>query len=170
MDLFSATVPSVARDTGALVTAPGSSVDESHWPLVIYTLRGPLTLAAYQPCLDHMERALSQGPKFQIFDARRLERPDFAVIHAQATWIAKRRDLIRRSTLASIFVKHSPVVSYALSAVFAISPIPVRIESVTTMEDAFAKVLSIANEKTLVLPTNLGAFLHLSMRPLEATP
>jgi len=137
-----------------------ASVDDRHWPIAIYTLEGNLALRDYQVCLDHMDVGLSRGSKFQIFDARTLRRPDLSVIQAQAKWIAKHRVAIRQNTVATLFVVDSPVVSYSLSAVFAISPMPVRAESVTQMGEAYARILTLASERRITLPASVVAFLH----------
>jgi hypothetical protein len=100
-------------------------LDESRWPLVVFTAVGEQTEADFEAYLADTERLLQRRePHGTIFDARRAAPIGAKMRKRQVQWLQRNGVLLNAFRVATGFVMSTPVQRGAFRAILWMRPLP----------------------------------------------
>ena len=101
------------------------SIDDRHWPLVVFRYQGEVSMPDLEACLHRQEEMIvRQQPCVSLVLTTELKMWETAVLRRQADWIKAHHDDLRKLSLGVALVIASPVVRGMLKAVLWLQPIP----------------------------------------------
>jgi len=101
------------------------SIEDRHWPLVIFRYRGEVSMSDLEGCLATQEEMILRNrPSVSLVLTEDLKMWETAVLRRQAQWIKEHRADLQRLSLGVALVISSPVVRGTLRAVLYLQPIP----------------------------------------------
>lgn len=141
------------------------SLDDRHWPLVIYRVRGQLRGEVFERYLRSYEVLLSRKEQYVIvFDASQGKALEVAELKAHAAWIRVNQERLGRYNVGIAFVISSALVRGALAAILWLQPMPSPHTVVPSFDEALLWAMAQAQASGLVLPDSV-ATLRSSRRP-----
>jgi hypothetical protein len=116
--------------------------DDSHWPLLLLRVTGPMTDKQFGEFLVQSSSYLERGEKYvSIFDIAQAGLPSAVQRQMQVEWIRKSDALLRERVLGNANIVTSAPVRLALSLIFHLKPLPMPYAAVADMDSAFRYVL-----------------------------
>jgi hypothetical protein len=116
-------------------------VDDSHWPLVVSTFGGTVTLRELDHYLEGMGSLLASGERsIALVVAEELQPFEFASIRRLALWSQANDPRIRAQSIGVAFVLPSLMTRGLLRAVLWMHPMPQPHAVFSTIEEAMAWV------------------------------
>lgn len=99
--------------------------DETTWPMVRITMRGPATTEEFEAYLERRTRLLDRSvAHVTVLDARQAVVPTKALRELQARWIREHEHRIRAFSRGIAYVFESSSFRFVLSSIFVLSPPP----------------------------------------------
>jgi hypothetical protein len=119
------------------VKAGSFHVDESRWPIVVYTLEGVLDDAELEGYVEHGRRTLARGePYVVVIDGSRVG-PVSAYGRFRGVQFSKENnDKLRTLCKGSAIVITSPLLRFIAMTMWVIAPMPMPYAVCATLEEA----------------------------------
>ncbi|HTV19893.1 MAG TPA: hypothetical protein VMG12_14510 [Polyangiaceae bacterium] len=118
-------------------------LDDSRWPLVVFTAVGEQTEAEFEAFLSESDTLLRRRePYGVIFDARRAAPINPKLRRRMVTWLARNEALLRFYVVASSVVMSTALQRGVFRAILWMRPLPYPYSIDTSLEEARAFVCS----------------------------
>jgi hypothetical protein len=116
-------------------------IDDSHWPLVVFTFGGTVTAREIDHYLEGMGRLFSTGERgIGLVLTDDLKPFDVALIRRLAQWNQANEARLRAQSIGTALVLPSPMVRGLLRAILWMHPIPQPYAVFSTTEEAMVWV------------------------------
>ncbi len=136
------------------------SWDDSAAPLVYYRFEGLATDQDVERYLAHLDQTFARGPVAMLFDARRIGMQPPALLRRQGYWLKANQDRVRERALGSVFVFDNPAVSFMMTAIFVVAPIPHDYQCVASLRHAAPALDRYLSQHGVTPPMPVAQWVH----------
>lgn len=129
-------------------------INETHWPLVVFTFGGHITAEELENYLKASERMLARNEKYiGLVLTERMAPLELPLMRRQAAWIKQHHASLREQSLGVALVISSPMLRGVLKAILWLQPMPQPHTVCSTAEEALAWIKIRTRTRKLELPS-----------------